>query len=73
MAQEESDRRAGTWMRVRLGGERPAVLAREYGYRDGSGVLRVVQRLDAAAEKGRSLRVKLDDTRRPVQMSIVET
>jgi len=47
MVAEEKDPRVGLWLRVRLGGERPVDLARLFGYADGSGVVRVVQRLDA--------------------------
>ncbi len=73
MAEEEADRRVVIWMRVRLAGERPADLAREYGYADGSGVLRVVQRLDAAAAEDRRLRKRLNDARARVDLSRVET
>ena len=47
---EESDRRVAIWLRVRLGGERMTAVAADYGYRDGSGVHRVVQRLDEKAK-----------------------
>jgi len=72
MAEEETDRRVVIWMRVRLAGERPADLAREYGYADGSGVLRVVQRLDAAAAEDRRLRKRLNDARATVDLSRVK-
>lgn len=49
LAAEQGDRRLAIWLRVRLGGEAMTALARDYGYRDGSGVLRVVQRLEAKA------------------------
>ena len=39
------------WMRVELGGERMTEIGREFGYKDGSGVHRVVQRLNARAEE----------------------
>ena len=38
------------WLRVRLGGERMTLVAEDYGYRDGSGVHRVIQRLEEAAK-----------------------
>jgi hypothetical protein len=39
-------------------------LARELGYSDGSGVLRVVQRLEARAQKDRTLAANLNRLRR---------
>ncbi|MCU0876063.1 MAG: hypothetical protein MUE50_27385 [Pirellulaceae bacterium] len=42
---QEADRRVALWLRVRVGGQRMTELAKEYGYRDGSGVHRVVHRL----------------------------
>ena len=50
---EESDRRVAIWVRVRLGGERMTAMAADYGYCDGSGIHRVVQRLD---EKARAIK-----------------
>ena len=47
---EQSDRRVAIWLRVRLGGERMTSVAADYGYREGSGVHRVVQRLDESAK-----------------------
>jgi hypothetical protein len=46
----EEDRRIQMWIRVRLGGQRMTEVAREYGYRDGSGVHQVVRRLEARAK-----------------------
>ena len=43
------------WLRVRLGGERMTEVAEDYGYRDGSGVHRVLQRLEEKAQHDRSL------------------
>ena len=73
MAEGEADQRVVIWMRVRLAGERPADLAREYGYADGSGVLRVVQRLDAAAAEDRRLRKRLNEARESVDLSRVKS
>lgn len=42
---QEADRRVAIWLRVRVGGQRMTELAKEYGYRDGSGVHLVVHRL----------------------------
>ena len=55
----ETDRRLAIWLRVRLGGQRMTQVAREYGYRDGSGVHRVVQRLEAAAKEDHALAHRL--------------
>ena len=41
---QESDGRVAIWLRVRVGGQRMTELAKEYGYRDGSGGHRVVHR-----------------------------
>ena len=65
----EADSRIGIWLRVRLAGERPADLGRELGYADGSGVLRVVQRLDFAAGTDHRLRQRLDAARETMEMS----
>ncbi len=59
LAADETDRRVAIWLRVRLGGERMTTVARDYGYRDGSGVHRVVQRLEASAENDRTLARRL--------------
>jgi hypothetical protein len=64
MAADEKDKRTGIWMRVVLGGERMTDLARALGYSDGGGVLRVVQRLEARAQKDHTLAVKLNRLRR---------
>ncbi len=47
------------WLLVRIGGQRMTQVAKEYGYRDGSGVLRVVQRLEAAAKSDLALARRL--------------
>jgi hypothetical protein len=56
---EESDRRVAIWLRVRLSGERMTSVAADYGYRDGSGVHRVVQRLEQRAKVDRALARRL--------------
>jgi REP element-mobilizing transposase RayT len=57
LVEHETDRRVAIWiwLRVRLGGERMTELAADYGYRDGSGVHRVLQRLKEKAQHDRSL------------------
>lgn len=59
MLLNETDRRIQIWARVRLGGQRPVDVASRYGFRDGSGVYRVVRRLEALGERDRSLGSKL--------------
>ena len=56
---QEADRRVAIWLRVRVGGQRMTELAKEYGYRDGSGVHRVVHRLEQAAKEDRDLAHRL--------------
>lgn len=62
----QTDWRIGLWLRLCLGGERARALARELGYADGSGVLRVAQRLDAAATRDPGLQKELDVLREQV-------
>ena len=61
--EREPDRRVQMWLRVRLGGERMTEVARAYGYQDGSGVHRVVARLETRAETDRGLAARLDGWR----------
>ncbi len=49
LVEQEADRRVAIWLRV--GGEWMTTVAADYGYRDGSGVHRVIKRLE---EKARS-------------------
>jgi len=60
----EDDRRVRIWARVSLGGERLSDLAGEFGYSDGTGVLRVVQRLEARAKDDQDLAEQLSRLRR---------
>ena|SRR3989338_1404714 len=64
LIQKEKDFRVQLWIRVRLGGQRLADIAREQGYRDGSGVYRVISRLEAVAQQNRSLKNRLDKLRK---------
>lgn len=59
LVQEEADPRVQIWASVRLGGQRLVDVARQYGYADGSGVHRVLQRLEARAETDPALAAKL--------------
>ena len=72
LAAAQEDRRLAVWVRSRLGGERDADLARELGYADAGGVLRVVQRLEAAAQADRRLRRTLERLRETVHLSNVK-
>ena len=58
---EETDRRIQIWAYVRLAGERLVDVAARYGFRDGSGVHRVVTRLEALARKDASIGRKLKE------------
>jgi len=64
LAKTEADPRVRIWLRVQVGGEMMSALARELGYANGSGVARVVERLEAAAQSGAALRKKLSGLRR---------
>ncbi len=57
LVEQETDRRVAIWLRVRVGGERMTTVAAEYGYRDGSGVHRVIKikRLEEKAKRDRSV------------------
>jgi putative transposase len=55
----EVDERIKIWVRVRLGGERGATVAREHGYQDGSGIGQVLRRLEQRSAEDIVLRKKL--------------
>ncbi len=61
LAEKEQDRRIAIWLQVRLGGRRMTELAGQYGYRDGSGIHRVVQRLDEEAKSNGALARRLNE------------
>lgn len=67
LLETELDQRVRIWARVRLGGQRLVDVARECGYRDGSGVHRILQRLEARADGDPSLAAKLKRLQRKVQ------
>jgi REP element-mobilizing transposase RayT len=56
---KEKDDRVRVWMRVRLGGQKKVEVAREFGYKDGSAVIHVVNRLERIATKDKKLNRKL--------------
>ena len=55
LAAAQTDGRIAIWLQVRLGGRRMTAVAKQYGYRDGSGVHRVIQRLEGRAKEDRQL------------------
>jgi putative transposase len=71
LAAEQTDRRIAIWLQVRLGGRRMTAVAKQYGYSDGSGVHRVMQRLEGRAKKDRQLDRQLKSLAR--QMSRVKS
>ncbi len=73
MLGRETDARIRIWIRVQLGAQRATDIARELGYADGSGVSRVVQRLESLALRDSSLAVKLDNARHEILMSSVKS
>ena len=68
---QEKDDRVKIWALVTLGGERTADIAREYSYRDQSGVGQLLSRLDKAADRNPDLRSKLDNLK--TQISTAKT
>jgi REP element-mobilizing transposase RayT len=68
-AETETDSRLQAWIRIRLGGEQMTVVARDMGYRDGSGVAHVVRRLEAVAEHDAQLRKRMTVLRQEVSAS----
>jgi len=57
---DDTDPRIKIWARIRIGGERRIDVAREHGYRDGSGVTQLIKRLDAEARADKHLRSRLE-------------
>ena len=66
LVEQETDRRVAMWLRVRLGGERMTVVAKDYDYRDGSGVHRVLQRLEEKVQHDRNLSRRLNNLAKQV-------
>ncbi len=64
LAADETDERMKIWIRVELGGEKMAAIGRELDYRDGSGVHRVVQRLNQRATQDKKLQNRMLQLRR---------
>ena len=51
LASQQSERRWGAWIRVRLGAERRVDVGRSMGYKDGSAITHLLQRLDEQIAK----------------------
>jgi len=73
LAEKQPDQRVQIWARVKLGGEKMADLAREFGYRDGSGITRVVERLEDRAEEDRKLSALMSKLRSRTRVSSVKS
>ena len=58
------------WRRV--GGERMTTVAADYGYRDGSGVHRVIKRLEENANSDRALSRRLKALARIIHVGCVQ-
>jgi hypothetical protein len=58
MVKDESDE-IKIWARVHLGRERRLAVAKEFGYRDGSGATHLLKKLEQNAGSNRELRRKL--------------
>lgn len=58
LVKEEPDRRIQIWLLARIGGRRMVDIAKRYGYKDGSGVLQAVKRLEQLNDKAVQRRLK---------------
>ena len=67
LLKDEKDKRMQIWIRVQLGGERMTDLARELGYKDGSGIHRVVKRLEIQSKDDKPLARRMAGLRREMQ------
>jgi len=66
LAAEQADHRIAIWLKVRHGGQRMTEVAKQYGYSDGSGVHRVIQRLEARVKNDCHLDRRLKSLARKV-------
>lgn len=64
MVKEEKNKAIQIWTRTKLGGEKGVVMAKEYGYQDGSGIAHVIKRLKQVATKEKAFKNKLIKYRR---------
>jgi hypothetical protein len=51
LASQQSERQWGAWIRVRLGAERRVDVGKSMGYKDGSAITHLLQRLDEQIAK----------------------
>jgi putative transposase len=58
------DRRLQIWARVKFLGERPADLARELNYQDGSAITQIVKRVEQREKSDKKTRVQLEELRK---------
>jgi hypothetical protein len=65
MVVDESDE-IKMWARVKLGGERRVEVAREYGYKDGSGLTHLLKKLERNAGRDEALGRKLKNLRQHI-------
>lgn len=68
-----TERRLQIWARLRLAAERAVDLAKEFDYRDGSGVLRVAQRLEKRSLEDKKLARELAEIRKRIKLAIVKS
>lgn len=61
---KEKDAELQIWLRVNVGGEKKVAIARDYGYRDGSGLFYVLKKIEKKAAVDLRYRGKLDRYRR---------
>ena len=73
LLERETDHRIKMWIRVRLGGERLTDVGESMGYRDGSGVLQAIKRLEKASQRDNELFMKLTSLRNQVNLSSVKS
>ena len=66
----ELDWRVKLWLRIKLAGESTIAVAREMGYADGSGVNRVVTRLEEKARTDVPLKKRLETLKREVLSNV---
>jgi len=67
------DQRIKIWARLRLAAERAVDLGKEFGYQDGSGVLRVAQRLEHRSREDGKLARQLSRIRRKVKLANIKS
>ncbi|MBN1444903.1 MAG: transposase [Candidatus Omnitrophica bacterium] len=68
--EKEQDKKIQIWARVRLGGERLVDVGKHFGYRDGSGILQTVKRLEEKATQDTVLGERLSKIEKEVLSSV---